>query len=83
MAGDGKPAEPQPLVTVFGLLEGKLPGDVIKRFKIEGFRAFGISKDTTLIPASLEESVGEFWFGEGAEVVIEGDFVGFLGAKTV
>ena len=33
--------------------------------------------------ASLEESVGEFWFGEGAEVVIEGDFVGFLGAKTV
>ena len=33
--------------------------------------------------ASLEESVGEFWFGEGAEVVIEGDFVGFLGAETV
>ena len=33
--------------------------------------------------ASLEESVGEFWFGESTEVVIEGDFVGFLGAKTV
>ena len=33
--------------------------------------------------ASLEESVGEFWFGEGTEVVVEGDFVGFLGAKTV
>ena len=33
--------------------------------------------------ASLEESVGEFWFGEGAEVVVEGDFVGFLGAKSV
>ena len=40
----------RPQVTVFGLLEGKLPGDVIKRFEIEGFRAFGIPKDTTLIP---------------------------------
>ena len=27
--------------------------------------------------------MGEFWFGEGAEVVVEGDFVGFLGAETV
>ena len=38
---------------------------------------------STFAFASLEESVGEFWFGESTEVVIEGDFVGFLGAKTV
>ena len=41
------------------------------------------SKPRTLEQASLDESVGEFWFGEGAEVVVEGDFVGFLGAKSV
>jgi len=33
--------------------------------------------------ASLEESVGKFWFGKGAEVVIECGFIGFLGAETV
>ena len=33
--------------------------------------------------ASLEESVGENWFREGAEVVIESGFIGFLGAETV
>ena len=33
--------------------------------------------------ASLEESVGEFWFRKCAEIVIECGFVGFLGAKTV
>ena len=33
--------------------------------------------------ASSEESVGEFWFGESAEVVIECDFVGFLSAETI
>ena len=33
--------------------------------------------------ASLEESVGEFWFGKRAEVVIECGFIGFLGAETV
>jgi len=40
----------------------------------------------SLIPffqASLEESVGEFWFGEGSQVVIECGFVRFLGSKSV
>ena len=38
---------------------------------------------TALKIASLEESVGKFWFGEGAKVVMECGFVGFLGAETV
>ena len=42
-----------------------------------------LDKIEAYLGASLEESVGEFWFGEGAEVVVEGDFVGFLGAKSV
>jgi hypothetical protein len=35
------------------------------------------------LEASSEESVGENWFREGAEVVIECGFIGFLGAETV
>ena len=46
------------------------------------YRSAPAQENVSPIPAcfyaSLEESVGEFWFGEGAEVVIEGDFVGFL-----
>jgi hypothetical protein len=33
--------------------------------------------------ASSEESVGKHWFREGAEIVIECGFIGFLGAETV
>ena len=32
---------------------------------------------------SLDESMGEIWFWQVAEVVIEGGFVGFLRSKTV
>ena len=35
------------------------------------------------IYASSEESVGEFWFGESAEIVIQSGFVGFLSAETI
>jgi hypothetical protein len=33
--------------------------------------------------ASAEESVGEIWFRQGAEVVMKGRFVGFLRAESV
>ena len=36
-----------------------------------------------LFLASLDESMGEIWFWQVAEVVIEGGFVGFLRSKTV
>ena len=35
------------------------------------------------IVASSEESVGEFSLGQCPEVVIQGDFVGVLGAKAI
>lgn len=35
------------------------------------------------IQASLEESVGHFWLGKVAKVVIQCDFVGFLRLKAV
>jgi transposase len=43
----------------------------------------GFLVKTPYILASLEESMGKNWFREGAEVVIECGFIGFLGSETV
>jgi hypothetical protein len=49
--------------------------DFIERKKDQPFLVY--------LSASSPESVGEFWFGEGSEVVIEGGFNGFVGAEAV
>ncbi|MGE4001807.1 MAG: cold-shock protein [Planctomycetaceae bacterium] len=63
-----------------------MPTGTIIRVNAE--KGFGFIERDGALPdaffsASSAESVAEFWLGEAAEVVVEGDFDGFVRAKAV